>query len=76
MVSPVRPPCFGVSAGLGELAVVRFVQLDLSSFSDGAGGSDDNSAVAKAVETLTASGRDVSGSGQEIEAETVGGTVS
>ncbi|MGV9103213.1 MAG: hypothetical protein ACOC3C_03745 [Candidatus Thorarchaeota archaeon] len=76
MVSPVRPPCFGVSAGLGELGVVRFVQLDLSSFGDEAGQSDNNSVVAKAVENLAAPGCDVPGHGQETEAETEGGTVS
>ncbi|MFO7836308.1 MAG: hypothetical protein R6V83_06625 [Candidatus Thorarchaeota archaeon] len=63
MVSPVRPLCFGVSAGPGEFAAICFVQLHLPSFGDGAGESDDNPAVAKAVETLTASGGDVSGSG-------------
>lgn len=49
------------SSGLGESAAVRFVQLDLSSFGGETGQSDNNPAVAKAVGTLAASGRDVSG---------------
>ncbi|MFO7837621.1 MAG: hypothetical protein R6V83_13345 [Candidatus Thorarchaeota archaeon] len=46
----------GSSSGPGESAAVRFVQLDLSSFGDETGASDNNSAVAKAVETLAAPG--------------------
>ncbi|MFO7836516.1 MAG: hypothetical protein R6V83_07670 [Candidatus Thorarchaeota archaeon] len=64
------------SSGPGESAAVRFVQLDLSSFGDEAGQSDNNPAVAKAAGTLVAPGCDVSGSGQETEAETARGTVS
>jgi transposase len=64
------------SSGRGESAAVRFVQLDLSGFGDETGQSDNNPAVAKAVEDLAAPGCDVSGSGQETEAETAGGTVS
>ncbi|MBS3795460.1 MAG: hypothetical protein KGY80_11210 [Candidatus Thorarchaeota archaeon] len=66
----------GNSSGRGESAAVRFVQLDLSGFGDETGQSDNNPAVAKAVEDLAAPGCDVSGSGQETEAETAGGTVS
>ncbi|MFO7835258.1 MAG: hypothetical protein R6V83_01270 [Candidatus Thorarchaeota archaeon] len=50
--------------------------MDLSSFGDEAGQSDNNPAVVKAVGTLAASGRDVSGSGQETEAEAARRTVS
>ncbi|MFO7835842.1 MAG: hypothetical protein R6V83_04240 [Candidatus Thorarchaeota archaeon] len=66
----------GPPSGRGESAAVRFVQLDLSSFGDEAGQSDNNPAVAKAVENLAAPGRDVSGPGQETEAKTARGTVS
>ncbi len=55
---------------------VRFVQLDLSSFGDDTGPSDNNPTVAKVVENLAAPGHDVPGTGQEAEAETEGGTVS
>ncbi|MFO7837322.1 MAG: hypothetical protein R6V83_11820 [Candidatus Thorarchaeota archaeon] len=48
--------------------------MDLSSFGDETGPSDNNPAVAKAVENLAAPGRDVLGTGQDTEAE--GGTVS
>ncbi|MFO7835671.1 MAG: hypothetical protein R6V83_03380 [Candidatus Thorarchaeota archaeon] len=50
--------------------------MDLASFGDKAGQSDNNPAVAKAVENLAVPGSDVSGSGQETEAETARGTVS
>ncbi|MBD3159042.1 MAG: transposase [Candidatus Lokiarchaeota archaeon] len=66
----------GTSSAPGESAVVRFVQLDLSGFGDETGRSDNNPAVAKAVENLAAPGRDVPGTGQETEAETARGTVS
>ncbi|MFO7835520.1 MAG: transposase [Candidatus Thorarchaeota archaeon] len=66
----------GSSSDPGESAAVRCVQLDLSGFGDETGQSDNNPAVAKAVEDLAAPGCDVSGSGQETEAETAGGTVS
>jgi transposase len=66
----------GSSSDPGESAAVRCIQLDLSSFGDEAGQSDDDPAVAKAVEDLAAPGRDVPGRGQETEAETEGGTVS
>ncbi|MFO7837863.1 MAG: hypothetical protein R6V83_14560 [Candidatus Thorarchaeota archaeon] len=66
----------GSSSGLGESAAVRCVQLDLSSFGDETGPSDNNPAVAKTVGPLAAPRCDVSGREQEIEAETAGGTVS
>ncbi|MGM0687341.1 MAG: hypothetical protein ACQET3_10260, partial [Promethearchaeati archaeon] len=42
--------------GRGESAAVRCVQLDLSSFGDEAGQSDNNPAVARTVEDLTVAG--------------------
>ncbi|MFO7837361.1 MAG: hypothetical protein R6V83_12015 [Candidatus Thorarchaeota archaeon] len=50
--------------------------MDLSSFGDETRPSDNKPAVAKAAGTLAVPGHDVSGSGQETEAETARGTVS
>ncbi|MFO7836416.1 MAG: hypothetical protein R6V83_07170 [Candidatus Thorarchaeota archaeon] len=54
----------GSSSDPGESAAVRCVQLDLSGFGDETGQSDNNPAVAKAVEDLAAPGCDVSGQGR------------
>ncbi|MGV9169422.1 MAG: hypothetical protein ACOC38_05710, partial [Promethearchaeia archaeon] len=50
--------------------------MDLLNCGDKAEVGDHDHAVAKAVENLAAPGCDVSGSGQETEAETERGTVS
>jgi len=61
------------TSGSGESAAVHFVQLDLTSFSDGTGESDNDPAVVKTVETLTVAGSDVLVSRQEKEARSSGG---
>ena len=61
------------TSGSGESAAVHFVQLDLVSFCDGTGESDNDPAVVRTVETLTVVGSDVSTSVQEKEARSSGG---
>ncbi len=58
------------ASGSGESAAVHFVQSDLVSFSDGAGESDNDPAVAKTVETLSVAGSDAPVVKQEKEART------
>ena len=60
----------GPASGSGESAAVHFVQSDLVSFSDGAGESDNDPAVAKTVETLSVAGSDAPVVKQEKEART------
>ena len=61
------------TSGPRESAAVHFVRLDLSSFGDEAGVSDNDPAVANAVEKLSVVGRDAPVTRQEKEARTVGG---
>jgi transposase len=61
------------ASGSGESAAVHFVQLDLTSFSDDTGESDDDSAVVRTVETFSVAESDVSASGQEKETRSSGG---
>ncbi len=68
LLSTKRP-----SSGLGESAAVHFAQSSLTSFSDGAGASDDDPAVVRTVETLSVAGSDDSASVQEKEVRSVGG---
>jgi transposase len=60
-------------SGSGESAAVHFVQSDLSSFSDGAGESDNDPAVVRTVEALSVVGSDAPTSAQEKEARSSGG---
>ncbi len=59
-----------------ESAAVHRAQSSLLSFSDESGMGDDDPAVEKAVETLSAVGSDVPASGQEKETRSVGGILS
>jgi len=59
--------------GSRESAAVHFVQSDLTSFSDGTCGSDEDPAVVKTMETLAVVGSDVPTSSQEKEARSSGG---
>jgi hypothetical protein len=61
------------SSGSGESAAVHFVQVDLASFSDEAGKSDNDPAVVRTVETLSVTGSDVLVPKQEKEARSSGG---
>ena len=61
------------SSGSGESAAVHFVQSNLTSFSDGAGVSDNDPAVANTVETLSVAGSDDLAVRQEKEARSGGG---
>ena len=61
------------SSDSGESAAVHFVQSDLACFSDGAGESDNDPAVASTVETLSVTGSDVPVVEQEKEARSSGG---
>ncbi len=63
----------GPSSGPRESAAVHYAQTSLTSFSDGAGGSDDDPAVERTVEKLSVAGNDESASGQGKEARSVGG---
>jgi transposase len=69
-------PRTGRASGPRESAVIHSVQTDLLGFGDEAALSDDDCAVEKAVESLTAPRQDADGTGQEKEARTAGGTVS
>ncbi len=60
----------------GESAAVHFVQSDLTSFSDGAGESDNDPAVVRTVETLSVAGNDEPAFKQEKEARSSGGIIS
>ncbi len=62
-----------LTSGSGESAVVRFVQSDLVSFSDGASKSDNDPAVVRTVEALSVADSDVSAAVQEKEARSSGG---
>ncbi len=64
------------TSGSGESAAVHFVQPDLTCFSDEAGESDKDPAVARTVETLSVVGLDVPASVQEKEARSSGGILS
>jgi hypothetical protein len=64
------------SSGSGESAAVHSVQLDLASFSDGAGESDHDPAVGRTVETLPVSEGDGSVQRQKEEARSTGGMLS
>ncbi len=59
--------------GPGESAAVHYVQLDLFSFGDEAGVSDDDPAVVRAVERLSVAGTDAPATRQEKETRAVGG---
>ncbi len=61
------------ASGSGESAAVHFVQLDLVSFSDEVGESDNDPAVVKTVENLSVAGSDASAFKQEKEARSSGG---
>ena len=61
------------SSGPGEFAAVRFAQSSLTSFSDGAGVSDDDPAVERTVEKLSVAENDAPALRQEKEARSVGG---
>ena len=61
------------SSGSGESAAVHFVQLDLASFSDGTGKSDNDPVVVRTVETLAVAGSDAPVFKQEKEARSSGG---
>ncbi|MBN2229870.1 MAG: hypothetical protein JW779_09790 [Candidatus Thorarchaeota archaeon] len=63
----------GPLSSSGESAAVHFVQLNLTSYSDGAGMSDDDPAVESTVEMLTVAGSDDSALKQEKETRSVGG---
>ncbi|TFH03081.1 MAG: transposase [Candidatus Thorarchaeota archaeon] len=63
-------------SGSGESAAVHFVQLDLASFSNGTGGSDNDPAVVSTVEILSVARSDTLTSRQENETRSVGGTKS
>jgi hypothetical protein len=62
-----------LSSSSGESAAVHFAQLDLVSFSDEVGESDNDPAVVKTVENLSVVGSDVPTSVQEKEARSSGG---
>ncbi|MBN2229951.1 MAG: transposase [Candidatus Thorarchaeota archaeon] len=68
LLSKIEP-----ASGSGESAAVHFVQLDLTSFSDEPGESDNDPAVGSTVGTFPAAESDVSVSKQEKEARSVGG---
>ncbi len=57
----------------GESAAVHFVQLDLASFSDETGESDNDPAVVRTMEMLSVVGSDEPTLGQEKEARSSGG---
>jgi len=61
------------TSGSGESAAVHFVQLDLTSFNDATGESDDDPAVVKTVENLSVVESDDSTLVQEEEARSSGG---
>ena len=61
------------ASGPGESAAVHSVQLDLSSFGDEAGVSDNDPAVVNAVEILSVAACDAPAERQGKEARTVGG---
>ncbi|MFQ5833371.1 MAG: zinc ribbon domain-containing protein [Candidatus Thorarchaeota archaeon] len=63
----------GPASSPGESAAVHYVQLDLSSFGDEAGVSDDDPAVGRTVKVLTVAGSDGPASGKEKEARSGGG---
>jgi transposase len=58
---------------LGESAAVHFVQMDLTSFSDGTNESDHDPAVESTVEILSVAGNDAPELRQEKEARSSGG---
>jgi transposase len=60
------------SSSSGESAAVHFVQLDLTSFSDGTGKSDYDPAVERTVEILSVAGFDGPASRQEKETRSKG----
>ncbi len=64
----------GQMSGSAESAVSHHIQLDLLSFGDKAGMGDNDLAVARTVESLTAVSNDTLTSKQEKEARTIGGT--
>ncbi len=64
------------TSGFGESAAVHFVQTDLLVFGDESKLSDNDPAVVKTVEKLSATGSDVLVTVQEKEARSVGGTTS
>ncbi len=66
----------GQASGRRESAVVRPAQMSILDFGDEVEVGDDDSAVGKAVERLSAPGMDASGTEQEKEARTAGGPVS
>jgi transposase len=61
------------ASGSGGSAAVHSVQMDLTSFSDGTGESDDDPAVARTMENLSVVGSDGPTSVQEKEARSSGG---
>ena len=63
----------GPSSGPGESAAVHLAQSSLTSFSDGAGVSDNDPAVGRTVETLSVAENDAPALRQEKEARSVGG---
>ncbi len=66
----------GPASGQSKSAVVRPTQMSILDFGDEVAGGDDDSAVGRAVETLSASSNDAAELKQEKEARVTGGTVS
>lgn len=64
------------ASGAGESAVIHTAQMSLLSFSDGAEMSDDDHAVERTVEILSAAGKDAPALQQEKEVRSIGGSAS
>ncbi len=64
------------ASGSGESAVIHTAQMSLLSFSDGAETSDDDHAVERTVEILSAAGDDAPALQQEKEVRSIGGSAS
>ncbi len=63
-------------SGSGESAAVHHAQSSLSDFSDKVGMGDDDPAVGKTVENLSATGSDTPVQKQETEVRSIGGSAS